>query len=695
MGGAKRKRAEQTSIADVDGGGVAALKAKTAKAKKKKKKKSEALEARALAHGEAATAQRGEFESALAASTAASASAPAKTKKGVASAPRKNCGKTYPDYVLSACSEFADGGKQWALLDGAAKRVQWAKLKIELMKWNSDKTWTPRRVLKVHSNLRRRNSELLRTSDRNRVARDKLAKLTARWERHLDDGDVHFADDADRAECERCYEGRAEKRLADNAAYALERDNAARWERHLVSGDVLFADDADCAECERCYEARAEKRRVAAVAYALARDNAARWERHLDDGDVHFADDADRAECKRCFDKRSVAAKGKFYECYLENSEVFSLTAAEIPEYKRCWEIRDKTHAAERARARAAYAEMKIRGLQSMDLEIADDPALEEQFPHVASYSKASLSSRRADVSVIDGMSYDERIACIAAYEEKLTQLFLFRNKEVEVSEARVKELERAAHKDTESAGVAGSPKRKTFVAAAAAKIFANSCGPAAVATGTLVFLLLWGLAMVDGNEGGVTIWDTFQWYCGKAMSALHFAPHARGGPYSQVLSGAAQLLHGDALVCVGAYEHYGECIIGAATNDCDKKKCHSAASRSPAWKKSTTLCAWSKLRDELAPEIFAALQVLCAAKGMTLAVVSFTQMLPESPIFPDGALMSNIVLSGDTSSWWRVNIKHLSDPRHWKGKWDARKVALASMLKAVVTEVTTATSEE
>jgi hypothetical protein len=162
-----------------------------------------------------------------------------------------------------------------------------------------------------------------------------------------------------------------------------------------------------------------------------------------------------------------VASKGKYYACFLKDPKVFPLTAAEIPEYKRCWEIRDKTNAAQRA----AYAAIKIRALQSMDLEIADDPALEEKFPHVASYSKASLSSRRADVSVIDGMSYDERIACIAVYEEKLTQLFLFRNKEVEVSEARAKELERAALMDIKSAGDAGSQKRKDFVDAAATKI--------------------------------------------------------------------------------------------------------------------------------------------------------------------------------------------------------------------------------
>jgi hypothetical protein len=43
-----------------------------------------------------------------------------------------------------------------------------------------------------------------------------------------------------------------------------------------------------------------------------------------------------------------------------------------------------------------------------------------------------------------------------------------------------------------------------------------------------------------------------------------------------------------------------------------------------------------------------------------------------------------------------RHRVHHdLEPPRHWKGKWDARKVALASMLKAAVTAVTTATSEE
>jgi hypothetical protein len=154
------------------------------------------------------------------------------------------------------------------------------------------------------------------------------------------------------------------------------------------------------------------------------------------------------------------------------------------------------------------------------------------------------------------------------------------------------------------------------------------------------------------------------------------------------------QQLHLRASVRVAAYEHYGESIIDAATIACNGNKCHSAASRSRVWAESVTLRAWSTLRDDLAPEIFAALSVLCAAEKMTLVVVSFTQKLPHSPHFPDGALMSDLVSPCDANSWWRVNIKHLSDPRHWNGVWDVRKVALASMLKAVVTAVTTATSE-
>ena len=77
----------------------------------------------------------------------------------------------------------------------------------------------------------------------------------------------------------------------------------------------------------------------------------------------------------------------------------------------------------------------------------------------------------------------------------------------------------------------------------------------------------------------------------------------------------------------------------------------------------------------------------------MTLRVVSFTEMLPGTPSFDEDELMSNIVRPVAPISWWRVNIKHLSNPRHWNGKWDVRKVDLAAMLRKIVGA--TVTSEE
>tara|TARA_B110000208_G_scaffold163752_1_gene200812 strand:- start:36 stop:620 length:585 start_codon:yes stop_codon:yes gene_type:complete len=173
--------------------------------------------------------------------------------------------------------------------------------------------------------------------------------------------------------------------------------------------------------------------------------------------------------------------------------------------------------------------------------------------------------------------------------------------------------------------------------------------------------------------------------YCDLPFTASAHATTL--GPFASIVKLAASHISHSGEVQLAASEVHYDLILDAKTIASDEESDHRFAGFSPQCRQSELWKKYMKARAVFNQAVFRKLSELCAANGMMLLIVSFTQQLEGSTPVVDDTLMGDV---NSEPSWaatphtsgGQVNITHPSKKGAWKGDYPTRGKHLAGLVR-------------